>query len=142
MAIMPLCQSLSALEKSYAYTDADITEDNDPALVGNRLSGVPEHSANLWTTYEIQSGDLQGLGFGLGLNFVGERQGDLANSYELDDYILTNAAVFYKWDNYRVGLNFENIFDVDYIIGNSENTIRGIDPGEPFTVMGSFSVKF
>ncbi|NEQ34563.1 MAG: TonB-dependent siderophore receptor, partial [Leptolyngbya sp. SIO4C5] len=50
---------------NYAYTDARVTEDNNIA-VGNRLFNSPRHSAGLWTTYEIQQGNLQGLGFGLG----------------------------------------------------------------------------
>ena len=29
-------------------------------------------STSLWTTYEIQKGGLQGLGFGLGLFYVGD----------------------------------------------------------------------
>lgn len=37
---------------SYAYIDAEVTEDNNAEIVGNRLFGIPEHSASLWTTYE------------------------------------------------------------------------------------------
>ena len=93
---------------SYAYIDAEVTEDNrvEP---GNLLPGVPEHSASLWTTYKIQSGDLSGLGFGLGFNWVGGRQGDLGNSFELDSYFLTNAAISYERDDWRFALNFKNL---------------------------------
>ncbi|NEQ87898.1 MAG: TonB-dependent receptor, partial [Moorea sp. SIO2I5] len=108
---------------------------------GNRLFSISEHSASLWTTYEMQSGDLQGLGLGLGFNFVGEREGDLANTFELDSYFVTNAALSYKRDNWRVALNFRNLFDVDYILGSSNNRLR-VDPGEGFTVIGSISVEF
>lgn len=38
---------------SYAYIDAEVTEDNT-IPVSNRLFNTPEHSASLWTTYEIQ----------------------------------------------------------------------------------------
>ncbi|MGL6341066.1 MAG: TonB-dependent siderophore receptor, partial [Waterburya sp.] len=48
---------------SYAYIDAEVSEDNS-IPVGNRLFNAPEHSASLWTTYEIQQGNLKGLGFG------------------------------------------------------------------------------
>ena len=124
---------------SYAYTDAEITEDND-LEVGNRLYNTPEHSASLWTTYEIQNGNLQGLGFGIGFFFVGERAGDLENSYEVPSYFLTDAAIYYQRNNWRAGLNFKNIFDVDYIkhaFGRSD-----VKPGAPFTVIGSVSVEF
>ncbi|NER31840.1 MAG: TonB-dependent siderophore receptor, partial [Symploca sp. SIO1C4] len=127
---------------SYAFIDAEVTEDNNADIVGNRLFGVPKHSASLWTTYEIQSGDLEGLGFGLGFNFVGERQGDLANSFEVDSYFLTNAAVFYRRNRWQVRLNIENLFDVDFIKGVGDVRVRFIDPGDPFTVRASVSVKF
>lgn len=126
---------------SYAYIDAEVTEDN-VIEVGNRLPNAPKHSASLWTTYEIQKGNLQGLGFGLGFNFVDDRQGDLDNSFEFDDYFLTNAAVFYQRNNWRAALNFRNLFDVDYLAGGSPVRVRGNDPGEPFTVIGSISVQF
>ncbi|MGV2830209.1 TonB-dependent siderophore receptor [Myxosarcina sp. GI1(2024)] len=84
---------------NYAYIDAEITEDND-LPVGNRLFNVPENNFNLWTKYEFQTGSLQDLGLGLGFNFVGERFGDLDNSFTVDSYFLTNAAISYernKW---------------------------------------------
>ena len=126
---------------NYAYTDADITKDNN-GLEDNRLFGVPEHNVNLWTNYEIQQGDLAGLGFGIGINYVDERFGDNENSYVLEDYFLTNAAVSYRRDNWRAALNFRNLFDVNYI--DSSEGSRDIEnrPGEGFTLVGSFSVEF
>lgn len=126
---------------SYSYIDAEITEDNR-FEEGNRLAGVPEHSASLWTTYEIQSGDLDGLGFGVGFNWVGERQGDLQNSFELDSYFLTNAAIFYERENWAFRLNFQNIFDIDFIQGTPRTRTRGVQPGEPFTILGSLRYEF
>ncbi|MEL7352851.1 MAG: TonB-dependent siderophore receptor [Cyanobacteria bacterium P01_A01_bin.116] len=127
---------------SYAYIDAEISEDTT-FEVGNGLPSAPTNSANLWTTYQIQSGALEGLNFGLGFNFVGEREGDLANSFTLDDYFLVNAAVGYEQDNWQAALNFRNLFDVGYIADTSSPVrIRGNDPGEPFTVVGTVSVTF
>ena len=126
---------------SYAYIDSEVTEDNR-FETGNRLPGVPEHSASLWTNYEIQSGDLAGLGFGLGLNWVGDRQGDLNNSFDLDSYFLTNAAVSYKRDSWKFGLNFQNLFDVSFIEGTPRTRTRGVEPGDPFTVLSSVSYTF
>ncbi|MDF5707818.1 MAG: TonB-dependent siderophore receptor [Nostoc sp. S4] len=127
---------------NYAYIDGEVTADTNPELVGNRLYGVPEHSASLWTTYEIQRGNLQGLGVGVGFNYVDERQGDLANSYQADGYFITNAAVFYRRNNWRFGLNFKNLTDVNYIESVSNLRSGGNNFGEPFTVIGSVSVQF
>lgn len=125
---------------NYAYIDAEITEDDD-IPVGNRLFNVPEHNFNLWTNYEVQTGSLQGLSFGLGFNFVSERFGDNANSFTLDSYFLTNAAISYKRDNWRFALNFRNLFNVDYIQGSENDRISEIYPGKGFTVIGSISVE-
>ncbi|MEG3976720.1 TonB-dependent siderophore receptor, partial [Microcoleus sp. herbarium8] len=127
---------------AYAYTDAEVTADTDRELVGNRLFNAPKHSGSLWTTYQIQSGDLQGLGVGLGFNFVGERQGDLSNSFQADSYFLPNAAVFYQRDNWRAAINIKNLFNVNYIESVTGSRVAGNQPGEPLTVIASFSVKF
>ncbi|NEQ30132.1 MAG: TonB-dependent siderophore receptor [Leptolyngbya sp. SIO4C5] len=129
------------LVANYAYTDARITQDNS-GLEGNRRFSVPEHNFNLWTNYEIQTGSLQGLGLGLGVNFVGDRFGDNANSFELDSYFLTNAAISYRRDNWQAGLNIRNLFDVDYIESAEGSRITEINPGEGFTIIGSFSIEF
>ncbi|WP_222427037.1 TonB-dependent siderophore receptor [Hyella patelloides] len=126
---------------SYAYIDAEVTEDN-LIPVGNNLVGIPEHSFNLWTNYTIQQGSLEGLGFGIGLNFVGEREGDINNSFKLDEYFLTNAAISYQRDSWKLAVNFKNIFDVDYVRGTPFSRLRNIEVGEPFTVIGSVSVQF
>lgn len=126
---------------SYSYIDTEVTEDNT-IPVGNQLPGVPHHSASLWTNYEIQQGNLQGLGFGIGFNFVSNRQGDFDNSFELGSYFLTNASISYRRNNWRAALNLKNLFDVNYITGTPINRVRGIEPGEPFTVIGSISVEF
>ncbi|MEH1798886.1 MAG: TonB-dependent receptor [Nostoc sp.] len=120
----------------YAYTDARITEDTT-FEVGSRLPNTADHAFNVWTTYEIQKGDLQGLGFGFGLFFVGDRAGDLPNTFDVPSYVRTDAAIFYNRDRFRVGLNFKNLFDVEYF----ENTYFGgrVGYGQPFTVQGTIS---
>jgi iron complex outermembrane receptor protein len=125
---------------AYAYTDAEITEDND-FPVGNKLENVPENSASLWTSYQIQQGTFKGLGLGAGVFFVGDRQGDLDNTFTLPSYVRTDAALFYRQDNWQANLNFQNLFDVDYI-RSSETFREALRPGDPFTVIGSVSVKF
>ena len=106
-----------------------------------RLDNAPEFSSSLWTTYEIQKGNLQGLGFGLGLYYVGDRQGDLDNSYELPSYFRTDAAIYYRRNNWRAALNIRNLFDIEYFAG-SDGSRTQIQPGAPFTILGTFSLEF
>ncbi len=123
----------------YAYNDARVTEDNS-IPEGNRLLNAPEHSFNLWTTYRIQEGDLQGLGFGLGFYFVGERPGDLANSFELPSYFRTDAAIFYERDRFSAALNVRNLFDIEYY--PTATSITRVDVGAPLTIQGTISWRF
>ncbi|MEH1832774.1 MAG: TonB-dependent siderophore receptor [Nostoc sp.] len=124
---------------SYGYTDAEITRDNLFA-VGNRLYNVPKNAASLWTTYEIPKGKLQGLGFGLGLYYVGDRQGDFENSVVLPSYFRTDAALYYKHNNWKAAINIKNLFDEKYYENAQSRNI--IYPGAPLTVLGTISVEF
>jgi iron complex outermembrane receptor protein len=127
---------------SYTYLDAFVSQDNSTP-VGNRLPDVPENQFGLWTTYEIQAGNLKGLGFGLGLFYVGERQRDLDNTYTLPSYFRTDAALYYRRENWRVQLNIENLFDVEYFrSGNYSFVGSGVNPGKPFAVSGTISIEF
>jgi len=123
----------------YAYTDARVTEDTE-IPVGNRLYLAPEHMFNLWTSYKIQTGSLQGLGFGLGFSYIGERPGDLENSFDLPSYFRTDAAIFYERDGFRAALNFRNLFDVEYYSG--AYSIDRVFRGDPFIVQGTVSWQF
>ena len=125
---------------SYAYTDAQITEDNRYE-VGNQLINVPENSASLWTTYEVQTGGLKGLGFGVGLRYVGEREGDLENSFSLPSYLRTDATIYYKRNNFRAALNVNNLFDTEYFEA-AQNGRAGVFPGAPLTVIGTIGLEF
>ncbi len=127
---------------AYAYTDAKVAADSDPNLVGKKLFGVPEHAASFWATYELQQGDLKGLGFGAGLNFKGDRQGDLENTFQLGSYLTADAAIFYKKDDWRFGLNFKNITDAKYVESGFGLPASANNFGDPFTVIASVAVKF
>ena len=127
---------------SYAYTDAEITEDDSSEIEGNTPFGVPENAASLWTTYEIQNGNFQGLGFGAGLFFIGEREGDTDNSFQVPSYTRTDASISYKRDNWKAAVNFKNLFNIDYIESTGGFNRLGVNPGIPFTVLGSVSVEF
>lgn len=123
---------------TYAHTDAFVSEDED-LPIGDRLSGIPRNTASLWSTYEIQSGNLQGLGFGLGLIWVGEREAELPNTdVELPAYFRTDASLFYRRDNYEAAISVKNLFDEEYY--NTQGFY--ITPAAPLTVLGTIRVNF
>lgn len=123
----------------YVYNDAKITDDNT-IPVGNRINNVPRHAVSFSTNYEIQQGNLKGLGAGLGFYFVSDRQGDLENTFTVPSYLRTDASIFYRRDSFKVALNVRNLFDIDYF-ETAQGNLR-VRPGEPFTVIGSVSFEF
>ncbi|WP_375476696.1 TonB-dependent siderophore receptor [uncultured Nostoc sp.] len=125
---------------SYAHTNAEVTEDN-LISVGNRLEDVPKNQASLWTTYELQNGDFKGLGLGLGLFYVGARAVDLDNSFEIPDYLRTDAAIYYRRDALKAAINIRNLFDTEYFV-DSNGTRARVKTGAPFTIIGSISWEF
>jgi iron complex outermembrane receptor protein len=125
---------------SYGLIDAEVTESND-LPEGSRVQNVPRNTASLWSTYEIQNGDLQGLGFGLGLFYIDERAGDFEDTFDLPSYLRTDAAVFYRRNNWRAAINIQNLFDVEYFRSNNFGRVA-IEPGAPFTIIGSLAVEF
>ncbi len=122
---------------SFSHNDAYVSEDNN-LPVGDRLANAPRYSASLWTTYEIQNGSLQGLGFGAGVFFVGDREVTVPNTITIPSYARTDATIFYRKANYQVGLSFKNLLDIKYY--DSQGFL--LSPGAPFTVLGTVSVKF
>nr|WP_233219874.1 TonB-dependent receptor [Pleurocapsa sp. CCALA 161] len=128
----------------YTYLDAFVSEDNT-IPVGNDLANVPDNQFTLWTTYELQQGNLEGLGFGLGFLYLSDRSGDLDNTYTLPGYFRTDAALFYERNNWRTQLNIENLFNIDYFssspFSNSGSRLS-VDPGAPFTISGTIAVEF
>ncbi|NJR16073.1 MAG: TonB-dependent siderophore receptor [Calothrix sp. CSU_2_0] len=128
------------LAASYSYTDTEISEDNRTNFNGKQLQNVPKNAFGLWTSYELQSGSLKGLGVGVGVFNQGERQGNLLNTFTLPGYWRTDASIFYRRDNFRAALNFQNLFDKEYFEG-ARDIVRVV-PGAPFTVSGSISFEF
>jgi iron complex outermembrane receptor protein len=123
---------------SFFVNDSFVSEDNDPTLVDETFVNAPDEGASLWTTYELQEGDLKGLGFGFGIFYVGNREVELPNTFRLPSYVRADATIFYRRENWRVGLNFKNLFDKTIY----EFQGVGIQVGEPFTVLGTVSVEF
>jgi iron complex outermembrane receptor protein len=115
----------------YSYTDADVIED-EVITVGSPVTGVARHSGGLWTSYEITQGTWQGLGFGSGITWNGDRAawatpnrfGDTANSLILPRYFQTDAAIFYSQAKFKAAISVQNLFNAG--IEDEEVTQRSL----------------
>ncbi|APC15847.1 TonB-dependent receptor [Pseudomonas frederiksbergensis] len=102
---------------SYAYTDAEVTE--DPVYKGKRLQNVAKNTGSLSAVYDF--GTLVGgdqLRVGAGARYVGERAGNAVNDFDLPSYTVADAFATYdtKLDGQKVKfqLNVKNLFDRTY----------------------------
>jgi iron complex outermembrane recepter protein len=123
---------------AYAFTDAEVTD--DPFFVGKQLENIPQHSGSIWAVYEVPKGRWQGFGIGTGVFAVGERQGDLDNTFTIPAYGRVDALLYYRRENWQAQLNFTNLFDGDYF--ESSGGRDSVSPGAPFTVRGQLSAEF
>lgn len=122
------------------YLDAEVTKDRT-VQVGNRLPGVPVFSTSVWSTYQIQAGLFRGWGFGGGVTYVGERFGDITNSYKVGAYARLDATAFYEIDpTWRFAVNGRNLTDRRYI-EQPFNPFNNL-PGAPLTVLASLTARY
>lgn len=132
---------------NYAYTDTEVLE-NPEALgtVGDRLGGVPLQALRIWLAYDFpEESKLKGLGFGAGARFESERTAQFADDVTLDDFMVFDAAVWYRHELeggqiLRARLNFQNLTDEEYYPRASTRDIA--HPGRPFGVIASVGFEF
>ncbi|MHC9084668.1 TonB-dependent siderophore receptor [Luteimonas sp. RIT-PG2_3] len=104
------------LVASYAFSDATITEDTSPLLVGNRLAGVPRHQASLWATWSFD-GRLRGLSVGGGVFHASEQAATTSNSFFLPAYTRLDLNARYVFgDGIDILLNLDNVTGERYFM--------------------------
>lgn len=133
-AQMELAEGWQAIA-SYAYLDARITKspalDSGVPIQGNRPTLTPTHSASFWLIRNF--GDRFSLGGGV--NYVGDRQANLANTVVLPEYLTADAMAWARLGKFKAQLNIRNIFDRDYIV-SAHGTVGNLNmPGAPRSVM-------
>ena len=121
----------------YTYVDARVRQDNSAALVGTRLTNVPDHMAGLYVSREIGPVTIGG-----GITHVGDRQGNpFGNVYILPAYTTARANI--SWDisdAFTLRADVDNIFNRKYI-ANSYAEVWTM-PGAPRNVRMTLTGQF
>ena len=132
---------------SYGYNKAEIVEDAIEVFVGERIGGAPEHNANFWGRYDFINNSLEGIGFGLGAQYVDERYTWYNPTYATDRVLLPrfttfDAALYYKPDNSGIQLTVKvnNLFDNTYWLGGLNPSRLG--PGAQRNILLNVTYKF
>lgn len=134
------------LVANYAYTDTEVLEDS-PANEGNELVNVAHNVAGLFLSYDLPQSVLPGaLRLGGGARYVGSREGDSANSFELSGYTTYDAFATWTLPNVigkktELQLNVDNLTNKEYFI-SSGGTSNRVSWGVARTATLSATVDF
>lgn len=134
---------------NYGYTDAKITKDSDPSIVGLKNFGSPDHYGNLWLKYKLQKGKWKGVSFAAGYQYMGRRSAvwfynsDPATRF-LPVYNLLDASINYSNEKFNINFNVYNITGTRYATSGYFNP--GINewrytPGEPINFRLSIGIN-
>jgi iron complex outermembrane recepter protein len=113
------------LTSSYAYTDAEVTRDNNGAIVGLPVNLTPKHTSALWAQWTLPW--LPKLALGLGGRHVSEQIGALP--FTLPGYGVVDASLSYSDPRFRVTFGVKNLTDRTYYDGAINANV--VSPGLP-----------
>ncbi|WP_229729561.1 TonB-dependent siderophore receptor [Agaricicola taiwanensis] len=145
-ARMELTRGLTLLG-AWTVLDSEITDDINPAVIGNELPITPDNTASLWLDYAFQNAALQGLSIGGGIRHVDGSWANTANTFETDSYTLVDLAARYdlgkaspKLKGAELALNVSNLFDKEYV--SSCNDLNTCYWGNSRTVLGTLTYRW
>ncbi|GGF36824.1 TonB-dependent siderophore receptor [Echinicola rosea] len=129
---------------SYSYIDAEIMEDADSSLIGQRKENTPINSANLWSRYDFghELTALRDFGIGLGVQYSGDKVPWFTRDFTVPAYTLLDMAIYYAPDkkDFQLSLRVDNITDKTYWLG-AQNYTR-LFPGAPRNMLLTATYKF
>lgn len=124
---------------NYAFNDAEITESDNEELIGLVKENAPRHQGGFWARYTIAKGNLQGVGFALGGNFVTERR-TFDATLTLPGYTVFDAAIYYEVNKFKISANFNNVLDKTHWVGGYSYT--RLYPGAPRNFLVNVAYTF
>jgi iron complex outermembrane receptor protein len=125
----------------YSFLDAVVSRDNN-LLVGQQLRNVARHGANLFTTYRLEQGPLEGLGVSLGVAYEGRRSGAVVNAsaastaYSLPSYMRVDVGASLRRERYDLILGINNVLDKTYFSGALNRNMVFYGDGRTVSLIG------
>ncbi len=116
---------------SYAYVDAAIAEDPNPALVGTPLPYAARHTASLWGQLDFSSPKKSGPTLGAGGIVTSSRT--LPDTTEIPGWTRLDGAVGWRTPTLRATLRIENLLDTRYV--RAGTNALAVLAGPPRTAM-------
>ncbi|MCB2409527.1 TonB-dependent receptor [Hymenobacter lucidus] len=123
----------------FSYNDSKLVRTADEVNGRRPNTASSPYVANLWLSYRLPVGPLQGLGFGFGGNYASENrvQNTNTNVFTLPEYTILNASAFYDKSRFRISAKVDNLTDKKYWVGYTT-----VNPQKLRSVVGSVAYKF
>ena len=113
-----------------AFQDTENVETDDPSVEGNEFINVPNVQASLFANYRLSQFGLDNLSARAGVLFVGAKQGNAANTFEIPEWSRIDIGARYNFtESTSVDVFVENLFDETYYQG-SRGLPTNILPGD------------
>jgi catecholate siderophore receptor len=109
----------------YARLDAKIQSSTELAVAGAHVGLVPRDRVTVWSRYDINDH------WGVGGGWVAQSKvyTTFSNNVVLPGYGRIDGLAYYRWRNYKINLNVNNIFDRHYYAtAQGDNQITLGDP--------------
>ncbi|WP_162906602.1 TonB-dependent siderophore receptor [Algihabitans albus] len=132
-----------SLGVTYAFTDAEITDNEGGVPSGTRLRNVPRHAASLQAAYRFTQGPLDGLRIFGGAVYQGEKPTSTEGGSppDLPDYVRLDLGASYEFnENLQARLQLQNLTDTEYY--TSANGQDRVTVGQPFNATLGVRVTF
>jgi iron complex outermembrane receptor protein len=127
---------------AYAYTDAKVSRGDNLILTGSRFPNVPTHSANLFLKQNFQlNGNASGIG--VGLQYIGERYGDVAlsSNFILPAYTTVKLVADYRINStMQLHVQVNNLTNRQYFA--SAYSQVWVQPGSERQISANLRVAF
>lgn len=113
---------------SYAYTDAEVTEDtNIPS--GSQLDNVPKHTARLLARYARELDHNWTAGISGGLVYSSSARIAIGSNFKVPDYTVLEAGLFVSRGPLIAELKVDNLTNNDYFLRGAFGG-NGVIPGD------------
>ncbi len=100
----------------YAYNNSKITQGAATILSLRPATAGPDKMVNMWMSYRIPHGAVQGLGFGVGGNYgsASYQTNTTTFKFTIPSYTTIDATAFYDRPKYRLGFKLDNLTNEQY----------------------------
>ncbi len=98
---------------AWMNAEVDVASGQQGANAGKRPPNTPRYTASLWTTYRLA----QSWKVGGGIEAVGDRYANPANTTVAPAYTRVDALLEYSQERYDIKLNAFNLFNTEYYEG-------------------------